>query len=244
MARRPRLFIIDVPCHVVQRGNNKIPIFLKDEDYSFFLDILREAKTKHPCFIYSYCLMPNHFHLLIEPKKESSNISLLIKLLGAKYVHYVNRKYKRSGTLWEGRFKSSLIDRESYFLSCLRYIEMNPVRAGLVSTPELYRWSSYRVRALGEKSSILDLDPWYDSLGCNSLERQIKYCQFFQSLMPETTLELFREMINKNGIAGSSAFKAQVEQLTHQETIIRPIGRPRAGKMGSELFFGHIVEEK
>jgi len=230
MARRPRLFIANVPCHIVQRGNNKIPIFLTGGDYLFFLEVLQEAKIKHPCFIHSYCLMTNHFHLLIEPTKEVNNVSLLIKLLGAKYVRYINTKYKRSGTLWEGRFKSSLIDRELYFLSCLRYVEMNPVRAGLVSSPELYRWSSYRVRAFGEKNPIVDIDPWYDSLGCNSAERQVKYRQFFQSLMPESTLELLREMINKNGIAGSISFKAQIEQLTHQEIIIRPIGRPKGEK--------------
>jgi len=230
MARKPRLFITNIPCHVVQRGNNKIPIFLKNEDYLFFLKVLQEAKTKHPCIIYSYCLMPNHFHLLIEPRNESNNVSLLIKLLGAKYVHYVNRKYKRSGTLWEGRFKSSLIDRELYFLSCIRYIEMNPVRAGIVNTPEVYRWSSYRARAFGEKDAIADLDPWYESLGSSPETRQIKYRQFFYSIIPEYEAGLLREMINKNGIVGSIDFKTQIEQLTRQEITIRPIGRPRAEK--------------
>ncbi|TAM41777.1 transposase [bacterium] len=230
MARRPRLFVLDVPCHVVQRGNNRIPIFLRDKDYLFFLEVLQEAKIKHPCLIYSYCLMPNHFHLLVEPKKEENNISLLIKLVGAKYVRYVNNKYKRSGTLWEGRFKSSLIDKESYFLSCLRYIEMNPVRAGLGSSPELYRWSSYRVRAFGEKDPIVDMDSWYDSIGCNLGERQVKYRQFLQNIMPESMLKLLREMTNKNGIVGGVAFKAQIEQLVHREITIRPIGRPNAGK--------------
>ncbi len=230
MARRPRLFVVDVPCHVVQRGNNRIPIFLTDGDYLFFLKVLREAKTKHPCLIYGYCLMPNHFHLLVEPKKEENNVSLLIKLLGAKYVRYINKKYKRSGTLWEGRFKSSLIDKESYFLSCLRYIEMNPVRAGLGSSPELYRWSSYRVRAFGEKDPIVDLDSWYDSIGCNSGERQVKYRQFLQSLIPEPVLGFLREMTNKNGIVGDINFKAQIEKLIHKEIIIRSIGRPKNEK--------------
>lgn len=103
MARRPRLFVADIPCHVVQRGNNRSPIFFSDDDYLFFLDVLQEAKHKHPCFIYGYCLMTNHFHLLIQPK-EKNNISLLMKLLGAKYVRYVNKNYRRIGTLWQGRF--------------------------------------------------------------------------------------------------------------------------------------------
>ncbi|MDD2680194.1 MAG: transposase [Candidatus Omnitrophica bacterium] len=202
MARRPRLFVTGIPYHVVQRGNNRIPIFLTSRDYFFFLEVLQEAKTKYPCLIYSYCLMTNHFHLLIEPR-EDNNVSLLIKLLGAKYVRYINKNYKRSGTLWEGRFKSSLIDKELYFLTCLRYIEMNPVRAGIVNSPESYYWSSYRVRAFGEKSPIVDLDPWYNSLGYDSKERQIKYRQFFQNLIPEATVKLLREMTNKNGIVGS-----------------------------------------
>ena len=230
MARRPRLFVAGVPYHVVQRGNNRIPIFLTDGDYLFFLEVLREAKIKHPCLIYSYCLMTNHFHLLIEPKKEDNNVSLLMKLLGAKYVRYFNKNYKRSGTLWEGRFKCSLIDKESYFLACLHYIEMNPVRAGIVSSPECYRWSSCRVRALGERSPIVDLDPWYESLGSNPEERQIKYCQFFQSSIAESTLGLLREMTNKNGIVGGINFKTQIEQLVHKEILIRSIGRPKNEK--------------
>ena len=179
MARKPRLFAINTPYHITQRGNNKSPIFFSNVDRYFFLKTLKEAKAKHPCFIYSYCLMPNHFHLLIEPK-EKEHVSLLMKLLGVKYVRYVNDVYKRTGTLWEGRFKCSLIDKELYFLACLRYIEMNPVRAGLSNAPELYRWSSYRVKASGEESPIVDLDHWYESLGNNPQERQIAYRRFFE----------------------------------------------------------------
>jgi len=230
MPRNPRLFVADVPCHVVQRGNNKVPIFLRDEDYLFFLEVLQEAKKKHPCFIYSYCLMTNHFHLLIEPKERDDNVSLLIKLLGSRYVRYVNKNYNRSGTLWEGRFKSSLIDRESYFLTCLHYIEMNPVRAGIVVSPELYRWSSYRVRAFGEKSPILDLDYWYNNLDFNPEERQAKYRHFFRHVIPRPKLDILREMTNKNGIIGSVAFKEQIEQVTHKKIVIRPVGRPRKEK--------------
>jgi len=230
MPRSPRLFITGVPYHVVQRGNNKVSIFLNDKDYLFFLEVLREAKNKHPCFIYSYCLMTNHFHLLIEPKERNDNVSLLIKLLGARYVRYINRNYNRSGTLWEGRFKSSLIDKEAYFLTCLYYIEMNPVRAGIVGSPGSYRWSSYRNRAFGEESPILDLDPWYNSLGLNPEERQTKYRQFFSDIIPKFKFDLLREMTNKNGVVGSSAFKAQIEQIIDKKIVIRPIGRPKKGK--------------
>jgi putative transposase len=230
MARKPRLFITGMPYHVIQRGNNKIPIFSKEEDYLFFLELIREAKVKYPCRLYSYCLMANHFHLLIEPVQEKENISLLIKLLGAKYVRYFNKKYKRSGTLWEGRFRGSLVDKEAYFLACFRYIEMNPVRANISRYPELYPWSSYRFRAFGEKSGILDLDPWYNSLGYNLEERQVRYRQLFQGLFPESTLKLIREMTNKNGIVGGIDFKAHIELLACRDIIIRPVGRPRSEK--------------
>ncbi|MDD5119842.1 MAG: transposase [Candidatus Omnitrophica bacterium] len=230
MARRLRLFIAGMPYHIIQRGNNRIPVFLNGDDYSFFLEVLREAKIKYPCRIYGYCLMANHFHLLIEPIQKKENISLLIKLLGAKYVRYFNKRYKRSGTLWEGRFRGSLVDKEAYFLICLRYIEMNPVRANISCLPELYPWSSYRFRAFGQKSNILELDPWYDSLGYSLEERQVKYRQFFQSLLPEATLKLIREMTNKNGIVGDVDFKAYIEHLTLRKVSIGPIGRPRSGK--------------
>lgn len=226
MARRPRLFVADIPYHIVQRGNNKNPIFFSDEDYVFFLEVLREAKIKHPCFLYGYCLMTNHFHLLVKPK-EKENASLLMKLLGAKYVRYVNKIYGRAGTLWEGRFKCSLIDEELYFLACLHYIEMNPLRAGITNSPELYRWSSYRVRAFGEKSSVLDLDPWYNSLGSNAQERQLRYRQFFRDSIPEPTWKLIREMTKKGGIVGGSNFKEQIQKITHREVILRLPGRPR-----------------
>ncbi|MDP2943759.1 MAG: transposase [Candidatus Omnitrophota bacterium] len=226
MARRPRLFVSDIPYHIVQRGNNRNSIFSSDEDYAYFLEVLQEAKIKHRCLIYSYCLMTNHFHLLAKPE-EKGNISWLMKLLGAKYVRYFNKAYKRTGTLWEGRFKSSLIDEELYFLACLHYIEMNPVRAGIVSSPELYRWSSYRIRAFGEKSPVVDLDPWYNSLADNETECQLRYRKFFQNLVPESTCKLIREMTRKDGIVGGDGFKKLIEKLTHKEIIFRSPGRPK-----------------
>jgi len=229
MARKPRLFVADLPYHIIQRGNNKNQIFFSSEDYFFFLKVLKEAKAKYPCFIFAYCLMNNHFHLLIQPK-EKDNISLLMKLLAAKYVRYVNKIHKRTGTLWEGRFRCCLIDEELYFLACLHYIEMNPVRAGIVSLPELYPWSSYRFRAFGEKNVVLDVDAWYSSLSSNVQERQIRYRQFFQNFMPESTITLIREMTNKSGLIGSTVFKEKVQKTTGREIIFRRPGRPKKEK--------------
>lgn len=227
MPRRPRLIVAGIPCHITQRGNNKNPIFLSTQDYFYFLKVVKEAKSKHPCLIYSYCLMPNHFHLLSEPKEKES-ISLFMKLLGGKYVLNMNKIHNRSGTLWQSRFKCSLIDSERYFLRCLRYIEMNPVRAGIVSSPELYPWSSYSFRAFGKKSDILDSDPWYESLGSTAAERQFAYRKFFQLSPPDSELELklIRDMTNKNGIIGNEAFKESIEHSLGRQIIFRPQGRP------------------
>jgi len=226
MARRLRLIVEDIPYHVIQRGNNRNPIFYSDQDYLFFLKVLKEAKLKHPCLVYSYCLMPNHFHLLVEPK-EKENLCLLMKLIGAKYVRYVNKKYERTGTLWEGRFKSCLIDEELYFITCLHYIETNPLRAGIVNLPEHYRWSSYRFRAFGETNDVLDFDPWYNSLADNESERQINYRNFFQDSISDSVLNIIRDMTNKGGIVGRDNFKSQIEKITGKEIIFRLPGRPR-----------------
>jgi putative transposase len=215
-----------MPYHVVNRGNNKSAIFLSEHDYRFFLDVLAEAKSKHHCDIYSYCLMPNHFHLLVQPKEKES-ISLLMKLLGGKYVRHFNTIHQRSGTLWEGRFRCSLIDTERYFLSCLRYIEMNPLRANLTNAPDLYRWSSFRFRAFGEKCYFLDSDPWYQGLAENCKERQRVYRQFFKEYIPTSELDFIREMTNVNGIIGSESFKKKIEEITGAPIVFRKPGRPK-----------------
>lgn len=225
MARKPRLFAADLLYHVVQRGNNKNPIFFREKDYLIFLDILREAKSKHPCHIYAYCLMINHFHLLVKPK-DKENISLLLKFLGAKYVRYINKTYNRTGTLWEGRFKCSIIDREQYFWNCLRYVDTNPIRAGLVKLPEEYTWSSCAFRVLGKYDSILDLDPWYESLGRDVLERQLRYRQFIRSNVSESECCLIRDMTRRNGIIGDDAFREKIEKVLDKKIVFRPVGRP------------------
>jgi putative transposase len=149
-----------------------------------------------------------------------------MKLLGGKYVRYINKFYNRTGTLWEGRFKCSLIDEKSYFLACLHYIETNPVRAGLVGAPELYRWSSYRFRAFGDKSKVLDLGPFYKDLGTDPEERKRSYQSFFRNTLPESTCEIIREMTNRGGFVGDADFKSQLEEALCRKIIIRKPGRP------------------
>ena len=141
MARSPRIALPEYPHHVIQRGNNRQAIFLSEADYKFYIDCFRRAKEERRCRIYAYCLMSNHVHFLIEPS-DSQGLSRLLQSVGRRYVQYFNWRHGRTGTLWEGRFRSSLVSREDYLLACCRYIELNPVRAKMVSQPRDYQWSS------------------------------------------------------------------------------------------------------
>ncbi len=138
MGRYARQTITDVPYHVINRGNNHQPIFFSDDDYWFFLESLSYAKEKYPCRIYSFVFMTNHVHLLLEPLIDNRNLACFMKYISQRHGQYINKRYKRSGTLWEGRFKSSPVSSDRYLLSCSRYIEMNPVRAGIVERPGDY----------------------------------------------------------------------------------------------------------
>lgn len=149
MARLPRYFLPGQPQHVIQRGNNRNIIFAGENDYRFYLECLADASGKHSCDIHAYVLMTNHVHLLLTPHHKDS-IAKTLQSVGRRYVQYFNHVYQRTGTLWEGRYKATLIDSEAYLLTCYRYIELNPVRAGLVSHPREYPWSSYRLHGEGK----------------------------------------------------------------------------------------------
>ena len=170
MPRLPRFVVPGQPQHVIVRGNNRSCVFCRDEDYLFFLEILQEATLKFACKIHAYVLMSNHVHLLITPELEIG-ISKVIQSLGRRYVHYFNKKNKRTGTLWEGRYKASLIDSEAYALICYRYIELNPVRANMVAHPGEYRWSSYHKNAEGMPDPLVLPHDLYRRLGKNKVDR-------------------------------------------------------------------------
>ena len=146
MLRRTRQYIPHLPYHVVQRGNNREACFIEPEDYQFYLALWQELAIKFQSAVHAYCLMTNHIHFLVTPATDDA-ISQTMKIVGSRYAQYFNRKYKRTGTLWEGRHKSSLIQSECHLLTCYRYIELNPVRAGMVERPEEYIWSSYSANA-------------------------------------------------------------------------------------------------
>lgn len=156
MARQPRYVLPGQPQHVIQRGNNRDVIFVAEADYRFYLDKLKDACDRMGCEVHAYVLMTNHVHLLMTPYEENS-LGRVMQSLGRRYVQYFNYRYRRTGTLWEGRYRATLIDAESYLLTCYRYIELNPVRAGMVSHPGDYPWSSYRSNALGQRFFLPDI---------------------------------------------------------------------------------------
>ena len=226
MPRHARSIIANVPYHIIHRGNNKQTIFFSDDDCLSLLGIIREAKGKYRCKLYAYCMMSNHIHLLIEPLIRE-HLALFLKLIAQKYAQHVNYFYKRTGTLWEGRFKSSPVSMDNYLLACCRYIEMNPVRAGLVSSPEEYRWSSYRGKTGIVKDELLDLDLWYESLGSAEEERQKRYSQWFRESIPTREWDLIRKATNKGGAFGDDNFKARIEKAIGRTIELREKGRPR-----------------
>jgi putative transposase len=174
MPRRPRVVLPGVTLHLIQRGNNRQACFYTDDDCRFYLDWLRSYAKDAGCAVHSYVLMTNHVHLLLTPST-AKGVGDLMKRLGQRYVQYVNRTYQRSGTLWEGRFRSCLTQEESYVLGCYRYIELNPVRAGMVEHPGDYRWSSYRANAQGEALNGVEPHGCYLALGRGNEERQAAY---------------------------------------------------------------------
>jgi len=187
MARQPRFDLPGVAQHVIQRGNNRQPCFLQEQDYRFYLESLREVSTQTGCRVHAYVLMTNHVHLLMTPENVGG-ISHAMQRLGRRYVAYFNQAYRRSGTLWEGRFKACLIDSERYLLTCYRYIELNPVRAAMVDAPERYAWSSYHANACGTYDPLVDPHTEYLSLGSNPEERSETYRELFLDAISDDRL--------------------------------------------------------
>jgi putative transposase len=164
MPRRPRIIVPGIPLHLIQRGNNRQACFFADADYLTYLDWLDDYAKSTGCLIHAFVLMTNHVHLLLTPEKQDSAGNLM-KRLGQRYVQYINRSYRRSGTLWEGRFRSCIVQQEEYLFSCQRYIEMNPVRAGIIQHPDEYQWSSYQANGLGKGFGFIHHHSLYQDLG-------------------------------------------------------------------------------
>lgn len=215
MPRAPRHFLPGIPLHLIQRGNNRQPCFFAERDYAVYLDKLDEYGRKFGVAVHSYVLMTNHVHLLITPGSEAGP-SLMLQALGRYYVRYINSAHSRTGTLWEGRFQTSLIDSDQYFLAVSRYVELNPVRAGMVTHPAAYPWSSYRMNGVGKHTSLLTPHALYLALGTTAEKRQARYRALFDRDIPAYALEEIRAAANKGWVLGNGRFKEAVEhQLGH-----------------------------
>ena len=226
MPRRPRIHLDGVPLHIVQRGHNREPCFFGEEDYQTYLHWLGVALEKECCALHAYALMTNHVHLLVTPKRAES-IPKLIIALGRRYVQYINTTYRRTGTLWDSRYKSSLIQAETYLLACQRYIELNPVRAAMVDDPAHYRWTSYRHNALGQANPYLTPHPLYLSLGQDDKARQAAYRSLFRAQLDNEAINDIRLALNQSQPLGNSRFYMKIEAMTGQRREAKPRGRPR-----------------
>ena len=226
MPRRSRLIYPGVPLHIIQRGNNRQACFFADEDYCVYLDWLSKYAAQSGCLIHSFVLMTNHVHILLTPENDSSAGDLM-KRLGQRYVQYINRTYKRSGTLWEGRFRSCIIQQENYLLTCQRYIELNPVRAEMVEHPGEYRWSSYGTNARGENSAVVTRHPLYLLLGKTEQERQAAYLELFRYHLDPKIIDSIRRSTNGNFALGNDRFQNEIAQALKRRVTPGPAGRPR-----------------
>ena len=232
MARLPRFDVPDQPQHVIQRGNNRSIIFVAEEDYQFYLKKLGDACQKFQCDLHAYVLMTNHVHLLMTPRL-NGGIGKVMQMLGRYYVQYFNYQYNRTGTLWEGRYKATLMDSEQYLLTCSRYIELNPVRADMVVHPADYPWSSYHFNALGIKNPLLKKHCIYTALGKNASKRQSAYRALFEHQVPDKTIEEIRVATNKAWVLGNERFIQQIEDLSQRQA------QPKPRVKGSSLFVNY-----
>lgn len=228
MPRRGRVVLRGYPHHVVQRGHNRQRIFSLPQDYRYYLCSLKRWKNEFDVRLYGYCLMSNHVHLILEPD-DDSGLGTLMKRVAARQTRYVNRQEKRSGTLWEGRYKSSPIDTDNYLLACCRYVELNPVRAGMIAKPEDYPWSSYRERmGLTTDIKLLDTPPALHAHLPIELTNRDSYREFVIRSTPEAEAALIREALQRGQLTGDAQFIDEIESRTGNRIERRGPGRVAA----------------
>lgn len=202
MPRPPRLELPGVPLHIIQRGNNRAACFFGDIDRRFYMKCLAKSAAGSDCAIHAYVLMTNHVHLLVTPGAHGS-VAAMLQDMGRRYVRVINTIHGRTGTLWEGRFKSSLVDTERYLLTCHRYIELNPVRAGIAAHPSDYPWSSHAHYAAGRRDDLITEHAAFLGLGATPAERQTAFCELFLDDLDLATLARIREAVNAGCPLGS-----------------------------------------
>ena len=226
MPRQPRLEVVGLPHHVVQRGVDRQAVFFDGQCYLAYLQLLSVYAADADVSVHSWCLMTNHVHLLLTPHAPGS-LSRLMQRLNRLYVQKINARFERTGHLWAGRFKASVVSNERYLLSCMRYIELNPVRAGMVTHPEAYPWSSWHANVGTRRSVLVTPHPEYLALGSGADERYACYrALVLQHETEEMTAQL-RDATQQNAAFGSPRFAREIEQMLGRDVSIKPRGRPR-----------------
>ncbi len=226
MPRKPRFYVPGASVHALQRGHNRSAVFFDDLDYLEYLRCLKQAADSCGCAVHAYVLMTNHVHLLLTPEHADS-VGRLFQSLGRHYVRHINKTYQRHGSLWEGRYKCNVIESQAYLLSCMRYIELNPVRAGMVDLPAKYRWSSYAANALGVSNAVLTAHTEYMALGGSSDDRQSAFRGLFDQGLDSGELALVRSALQTGTPLGNEKFKAAIEATLNIKVGFARRGRPK-----------------
>jgi putative transposase len=239
MPRRPRIHLPGLPLHIVQRGHNRDACFFVEEDFQSYRHWLGEALREFGAALHAYVLMKNHVHLLITPK-QPEDVSRIVISLGRRYVQYINKTYRLTGTLWDSRYKSSLVQEDHYLLLCQRYIELNPVRADLVNDPAHYRWSSYRANGLGQSDLLITPHSVYSSLGTDEAARLTAYRVLFWHELDDEAIADMRLALNQGQPFGNGRFLDTIERMTGQRREARPRGRPRKADSPPKVLDGQF----
>lgn len=227
MARLGRYFVAGQPLHVIQRGNNRSRIFHTRDDATHFLGWLGDAAERYGLALHAYVLMPNHIHVLASPG-DADSLPRTMQSVGRRYVRYLNRRVERTGTLWEGRYRATVVDTDTYFFRVSRYIEMNPVRAALAPDPYAYRWSSHRANAHGQIDPLVTPHALYESLGPDLASRAATYRGFFNETLSDAVLKTIRDATNRGWALGDAAFQERMSALGGRRATPLPKGRRKA----------------
>jgi putative transposase len=242
MARQRRYRIASIPQHLIQRGNNRGATFFGDEDYRYYLDCLKRASAEAGCAVHAYVLMTNHVHLLATPSNEAA-LSEMMQAVGRRYVRYINHRYRRTGTLWEGRYRAAVIDSDAYLLRCYRYLELNPVRAGIVHHPGEYSWSSYRHHAGDADDELIQEHEVYVNLGAGTGERRAAYREFCEQGVDGREIRQIQEATERGWVLGDERFRLEIEATCERRAQPRSRGGDRRSARWRDTFFGCATEQ-
>lgn len=229
MARLARLYVPDQPQHVILRGLDQQPAFVDDQDYELFIDCLKAAARDHHLAVHAYVLLPRQVQLLVTPSDEAS-LPKAMQAVGRRYVAHFNRRYSRRGTLWEGRYRATVIEGERYFLLASRVVEMSPVRAQLVTSADAYRWSSYRHHVGLTVDSLITDHPLYWALGNTPFERQRAYKELCEQPLDERQADQLQQATLKGWVLGGETYREWAARTANRRVSPLPRGRPRKAR--------------